>query len=70
MQNLLLAAHTLGLGAYWMLEPVVYAQQEIKTLVAAPAGYHAVSLIAVGKSTKEHHGPRRKNLDEILRIRA
>ena len=68
VQNLLLAAHAEGLGACWMTDPITYAQQQIEALIPVPEGYHAVSLVSVGKPTKERQGPPKKDVDELLII--
>lgn len=68
IQNLLLAAHVLGLGACWMTAPIVHAQSEIESALPIPEGYHVVSFVSVGKPTKERHGPRKREVDELLTI--
>jgi nitroreductase len=68
VQNLLLAAHALGLGACWMTAPIAHAQAQIEAQLPIPEGYHAVSLVPVGKPTKKRQGPSRKSVDELLTI--
>ena len=68
IQNLLLAAHAMGLGACWMTEPVTFAGREIEKLVGAEEGYSAVSVVAAGWPTKERRGPAKKTAGEIFRI--
>jgi len=68
IQNLLLAAHSLGLGTCWMTEPVTFAQGEIETMVKADEGYRAVSVIAAGWPTKARKGAPKKDLSEVLTI--
>ena len=48
VQNLLLTAHTEGLGACWMTDPIAYARRQIEALVPVPEVYHAVSLVPMG----------------------
>lgn len=68
IQNLLLAAQSLGLGACWMTEPATFAQGKIEALAEAEEDYRAVSLVAVGWPTKERKGPAKKDIGEIFRI--
>ncbi len=68
VQNLLLAAHALGLGACWMTAPVTFAQKELEELLQPEEGYRIISLVPVGRPTKERRGPGRKKVDDILRI--
>jgi len=68
VQNLLLAAHALGLGACWMTAPVTFAQKELEELLQPEEGYRIISLVPVGRPTKERRGPGRKDIGEILRI--
>ncbi len=70
VQNLLLAAHAEGLGACWMTDPITYAQRQIEALVPVPEGYHAVSLVPMGKPTKARQGPPKKGVEELLTVRA
>lgn len=68
IQNLLLSAHSLGLGACWMTAPVTFAQKEIEALLQPEEGFRLISIVPVGYPTKERRGPAKKGLDEILSI--
>ncbi len=63
MQNLLLAAHTLGLGTCVMSAPLL-ADDLAKTL-QVPPGFAITSLIAVGHPDGIPQPPRRKTLEQI-----
>ena len=48
-QNLLLAAHAIGLGAVWIgVHPIPERKEAVRTLVGLPTGIEAFALIAVG----------------------
>ena len=68
INNLLLAAQTMGYGSCWMTEPVVYAQEAIERILGIEEPYKLVSLIPIGKPIKEKKGQERKSIDEILTI--
>jgi nitroreductase len=63
MQNLLLAAHALGLGACVMSAPLL-ADNLAETL-QLPPGFAITSLIAVGHPDGISQPPRRKTLEQI-----
>ena len=48
-QNILLAAHALGLGAVWLgVHPVTSREEGIKRILGLPAGVECLSLVALG----------------------
>jgi len=56
-QNILLAAHALGLGAVWLgVHPVVSREQGIKRILGLPEGVECLSLVALGHPA-EHPAP-------------
>lgn len=67
-QNLLLAAHAVGLGACVMTGPLV-ARESIHRAVDLPPGYKVACLIAVGFPAECPQAPRRKRLDQIVEFR-
>jgi nitroreductase len=69
VNNLLLAAESMGYGSCWMTEPVVYGQKSIETILGVEEPYKFVSLIAIGKPTKKRVGQQRKPVDELLTIK-
>lgn len=65
-QNLLLAAHAIGLGACWQGDPIL-AKETIKRLLDIPQGIEPVTSIAIGYSMENpDQPPRKQKLDDIL----
>ncbi len=65
-ENVILAATALGYGSAWMTGPVRH-QKTLEDILGINSNEeHLVSLIAIGKPTKERKGPTKKFLDEIL----
>jgi nitroreductase len=58
VQNLLLAAHGLGLGAVLTTLHMAY-EREIKTLLGIPAHIHTAALVPVGHPRRKHEPSRR-----------
>ncbi len=66
IQNLLLAANALGLGACWQGDPIL-AADKIKGLLNIPECVEPVSSVALGYPMETPNPPPRKHgLDEIL----
>ncbi len=68
VENLLLAAHALGLGACVMTAPLL-AQRAITQLLALPRGYHPTCCIALGYPSEMPATPERKPVESILEFR-
>lgn len=68
VQNLLLAAHAMGLGACVMTAPLL-AGDIWKSLDDIPPGFEPTCLIAVGCPENAPDAPRRKRLEHILEYR-
>jgi len=68
VQNLLLAAHALGLGACTMTAPLL-ASEVILSMPDLPPGLVPTCLIAVGHPAEAPGTPRRKRVDQILEYR-
>lgn len=67
VENLLLKAEEMGLGACWMNDPIVSAE-EINEFVGAPEGHRLMSVIPVGKPAYTPREKALKPLEEILKI--
>ena len=67
IQNLLLAAHSLGLGACWMTGPLL-AEEELRELLAAPRGWRLTALVPVGHPAEVPDPPPRRPTERILRV--
>lgn len=67
VQNLLLAATSMGYGTCWMTEPL-FANGKIQELLSIEAPWRLISFVAIGKAKKEIKKTREKrNLaDEIV----
>jgi coenzyme F420-0:L-glutamate ligase/coenzyme F420-1:gamma-L-glutamate ligase len=67
-QNLLLAAHSMGLGGCVMTAPLL-ANKVWGELEDLPLGYEATCLVAVGHSNEMPSAPRRKKNNHIIEYR-
>ncbi|MHB1627459.1 MAG: nitroreductase family protein [Bacilli bacterium] len=67
-QNLMLAAHAMGLGSCPMTGPVLLAGQSIKEFLGIGPDRQMNMVIALGYPAEKPAAPRRKEVDDILRI--
>jgi nitroreductase len=65
VQNMLLAAQALRLGACVLTAPLL-AQNVIAGALSLPAGFDLTCLVAVGHPDEEPEAPRRKSLEQIV----
>ena len=65
VENLLLAAHSIGLGTCVLTAPLI-AQETISSELNPPAGYALTCLIALGYAAENPLRPRRKNIEQIV----
>jgi coenzyme F420-0:L-glutamate ligase/coenzyme F420-1:gamma-L-glutamate ligase len=65
IQNLLLAAHALQLGACWMSGPVL-AAAALREALGTPPTLDLVALIPVGRPAESPAGPPRRTIDQLL----
>ena len=68
VQNLLLAAQALGLGACVLTGPLLVPEALTRTL-ALPPGYDLACLVAVGYPAESPPPPRRKTIEQIAEFR-
>jgi nitroreductase len=66
IQNLLLAAHVLGLGACWMTGPLL-AADDLSLLLDVPQGWRLTALIPVGRPAETPEPPPRRPIDRLVR---
>lgn len=66
-QNLMLAAHAMGLGTCCLTAPLA-AQEEIKALLGLGRRREVVCLIAMGRPAGEAPAMPRKPVEEIMRV--
>jgi len=65
-QNLLLAAHALGLGACWVAgDKKPYATQIVQR-VGAPPEMKLVAMVALGHPAGDLPNPRKRSLDDVI----
>ena len=67
VQNLLLAAHSLGLGTCVLTAPLI-AQDAIQSQFSPLAGYEITCLIALGFPDEDPLPPRRKSIEQIAQF--
>lgn len=63
VENILLAAHSLGLGGCAIAS---FIPQAIKKIVDAPESFKPVLIVSLGYSDKDTITPKKKNLSEIV----
>lgn len=63
-QNILLAAHSLGLGAVWLGE-ILKSKDEVKGLLEAPDSYELMAALAVGYPTPKERRSNRRGVEEV-----
>ena len=67
-QNLILAAHSLGLGTCVMTAPLL-AGEVWKSLENLPLGFEPTCLITIGYPAEKPQRPRRKRIENIIEYR-
>lgn len=65
LQNMLLAAHALGLGAVWLGE-ILKSAAEVRSLLNLPERYELMAVVAVGHPARRGHTSQRKDLSEVI----
>ncbi len=65
MQNMLLAAHSLGLGTVWMGE-ILNRREEVEGLLAVPESFELMGVIAVGHPFRKPADSERRALEELI----
>jgi len=66
IQNLLLMAHELGLGASGLTGPLI-ALDDLKSILSLPSGWDIAALIAVGYPAEKPAAPTRRSPAEVTR---
>ena len=62
-QNILLAAHSLGLGACWV---GAFLEELVSALLDLPSFHRPVALVAMGRASQPPGRPGRRPLDEVF----
>lgn len=65
LENMLLAAHGLGLGAVWLGE-ILKNAETVRTILQAPAGHELMALVAVGHPAHRRQESTRLPLEQVL----
>ncbi len=65
IQNLLLAVHSLGLGACWI---GAFGQEKVSGLLDLPPNLRPLALISVGRPDEAPEPPERRSLEESVRF--
>jgi nitroreductase len=65
IQNMLLAAHGLGLGAVWLGE-ILKNADAVRVLLGLPKEMELMAVVAVGHPTPQKHSSNRKAVSEVL----
>jgi nitroreductase len=68
MENMLLMATALGLGACWVIAPCIDIRDEerVKALLGIPEGFKAVSIICIGHPTRPHRPRPRMPMKDLV----
>jgi len=66
IENLLLCAHALGLGACWMTGPLV-AADALARILEVPQGWALSALVPVGRPAEEPAPPPRRRSEALVR---
>ena len=64
MENMLLAAHSLGLGASWQGE-ILNRRAEVESLLGVPSDYELMAVLTLGFPSRSDQSSSRKALEEI-----
>jgi nitroreductase len=65
LQNMLLAAHGLGLGAVWLGE-ILKNAEAVRSLLGLPEGMELMAVVAVGHPAAQKRASHRKEVSEVL----
>ena len=65
IQNMLLAAHGLGLGAVWLGE-ILKNADEVRTLLGLSRDMDLMAVVALGHPASQKHSSKRKEVSEVL----
>lgn len=65
LQNMLLAAHALGLGAVWLGE-ILKSADQVRQLLELPKEMELMAVVALGRPAEPHQQGDRKDLGELI----
>jgi nitroreductase len=65
IQNMLLAIHSLGLGAVWLGE-ILKNKEMVNKVLSAPESYELMAVVAIGHPTRKERSSDRKALSHLV----
>lgn len=65
IQNMLLAVHSMGLGAVW-LGQILNKKEDVNTILCAPASYELMAVVALGHPVHKNRVSERKELSQLV----
>ncbi len=65
IQNMLLAVHSMGLGAVWLGE-ILKNKEQVNKVLEAPESYELMAVVALGHPVKKARSSDRKELYELV----
>jgi nitroreductase len=65
LQNMLLAAHALGLGAVWLGE-ILKNAEDVRKFLELPPEMELMAVVAIGHPSEGRRTSHRKKIDEVL----
>lgn len=68
LQNMLLEAHSLGLGAVWLGE-IIRSNEQIKVLLGLSRGFDLMAVVALGQPDERPKNVKRKPLADLVVFR-
>ncbi|HZD60017.1 MAG TPA: nitroreductase [Anaerolineae bacterium] len=68
IQNMLLVAHSLGLGACW-LGQILAKREVVEQVLGVPNSFELMAVIAIGYPTTSSQKGRRDNLEQLVFLR-
>ncbi len=67
IENITLSAHALGYGTCWMVAPLI-AQKGMRKVLNLNNDEQIVSLLAIGKPNDVVYSPKKKELNDVMKI--
>lgn len=65
IQNMLLAAHALGLGAVWLGE-ILNKADDVRLILELPENLDLMAVVAIGHPSKQRNSSRRKDIFDVI----
>ena len=65
IQNMLLAIHSMGLGAVW-LGQILNKKEGVNTVLGAPASYELMAVVALGHPVQKNRVSERKEIQNLV----